>query len=352
MGKILKKKKFRLSRYPSDESAEPILVPRKSISWESKAVFNCGVVQDGNIFRMLYRTYPSELRETTPKLTRPGFHFGNQISCIGYAESRDGKKFIARDEPFISPDTDYDRFGCEDPRVTKFGDTFYVTYTAIDAPLGDKSKRPNIRIALATTKDFLSVKKYGIVGPPVTSKAAALFPELINNNKVGLALTIQSDDTNSHVAVRYYDSIEELLKSSEKEWGDFLENSKETALLGTYWWLHRGPELGAPPIKTDRGWLFIYSAESMSDSWTITAALADLIEPHKLIARASGYILQPVTSYEREGLVPNVTFPSAALVVGDELYVYYGAADTVIGLATCKLNDLLDYLESFKMGSF
>lgn len=349
MEKIPKKKKFRLSRYPSDENAQPILTPRKNVSWESKAVFNPGVVKDGDVFRMLYRTYPNELKETTPRLSRPGFRFEKQVSHIGYAESKDGKSFIAREKAFISPDTNYDRYGCEDPRITKFRDTFYITYTAIDAPLEDKTKRPNIRIALATTKDFISVQKHGIIGPPTTSKAAALFPELVNSGKVGFVLTISSDSTNSHVAVRYYDSIEKLLQPSEQEWEDFLKNSQETALLGTYWWLHRGPELGAPPIKTDRGWLFIYSAESMSDSWTITAALADKNEPHKLVARASGYILQPATRYERDGLVPNVTFPSAAVVVGEELYVYYGAADTVIGLASCKLNDLLDYIETSKI---
>ena len=342
------KSKFHLSRYPSDENAQPILIPRKDVAWEAKAVFNPSVVRDENVFRMLYRTYPDTLKQTAPRLTRPGFRFANQVSYIGYAEGRDGKSFVASDKPFISPDTDYDRFGCEDPRITKFGDTFYITYTAIDAPLEDKNKKPNVRIALATTKDFVSVEKHGIIGPPARSKASALFPELVNEKKIGLALTISADSTNSHVAVRYYESLEKLLQPSEKEWNDFLKNSKETALLGTDWWLHRGPELGAPPIKTDRGWLFIYSAESMSDTWTITAALADINEPHKLIARASGYILQAVMNYERDGLVPNVTFPSAAIIVDDELYVYYGAADTVIGLATCKLNDLLDYLENFK----
>lgn len=298
---------------------------------------------------MLYRTYPDRLEETTPRLTRPGFRFANQVSYIGYAESADGKNFSAREKPFITPDEDYDRYGCEDPRITKFGDTFYITYTALDSPLEDKSKRPNVRIALATTKDFISIEKHGIIGPPTTSKAAALFPEVVHDGKVGLALTISSDSTNSHVAVRYYDSIEKLLKPSEREWEDFLKSSQETALLGTFWWLHRGPELGAPPIKTNRGWLFIYSAESMSDLWTITAALADVKEPHKLVARASGYILQPATKYERDGLVPNVTFPSGAVVVGEELYVYYGAADIVICLATCKLDDLLDYLETSKI---
>jgi predicted GH43/DUF377 family glycosyl hydrolase len=86
----------------------------------------------------------------------------------------------------------------------------------------------------------------------------------------------------------------------------------------------------------------------MSDTWTITAALSDLKEPHKLISKAPGYILQPVTKYEREGLVPNVTFPSAAVIVREDLYVYYGAADTVIGMATCKLNTLLEYLNMHK----
>lgn len=344
----MKKEKFRLTRYPSNEKATPILTPRKNVSWEAKAVFNGCVVKNKNIFRMLYRTYPSKLKEKAPRLTRPGFLLGNPISYIGYAESKDGKHFTARDKPFISPDKDYDCGGCEDPRVTKLGDSFYITYTAIDAPLDNKKSKANVRIAMARTKDFISVEKLGIIGPSKSSKASALFPDLVNGGKVGLALTISPDSANSYVAVRYYDSIEKLIKSSEREWNDFLANSEKTALLETCWWLHRGPELGAPPIKTDRGWLFIYSAESMSSIWTITAALSDINKPHKLIARLPGYILQPATDYELKGIVPNVTFPSSAVVVGDELYVYYGAADTVIGLATCKLNELLDYLEGFK----
>ncbi|MFZ5955234.1 MAG: hypothetical protein ACOYT4_02315 [Nanoarchaeota archaeon] len=345
----MKGKKFYLTRYPNDTDARPILIPRKNIAWESKAVFNCSVIKDNNIFRMLYRTYPSKLEETTLRLNRPGFKFSNQISYIGYAESMDGKKFIQRKEAFISPDIEFDKFGCEDPRITKFGDTFYITYTAIDAPIGDKNYKPNIRIALATTKDFVSIKKHGIIGPPTQSKAAALFPEKINENKIGLALTIAPDSSNSYVSIRYYDSIEHLLNFSEKEWENFLRHSKKTTLLETQWWLHRGPELGAVPIKTKKGWLFIYSAESMSDSWTISAALSDINQPHKLIARTPGYILQPSMDYELQGLVPNVTFPSGAVILEDELYVYYGAADSVIGLATCKVEELLDYLENFKL---
>jgi len=137
------------------------------------------------------------------------------------------------------------------------------------------------------------------------------------------------------------------MNQTDESWEKFLENSEKGVVMKTQWWLHRGPELGAPPIKTDKGWLLIFSSESMSDSWSIGAALLDLDNPSKLIARTPGYILQPVTNYEMNGLVPNVTFPEGAVVVGSDLYVYYGAADTVIGLATCKLDDLLDYILSF-----
>jgi len=313
----------------------------------SKAVFNPSVVKVGDKFVMLYRTH-ARFGKTTPYTFRPGNLSRDQISYIGYAESKDGINFERRDKPFISPDKDFDKYGCEDPRITQFGDTFYITYTAIDAPLGDKNSKPNVGIALATTKDFVSVEKHGIIGPPKSSKASALFSEPVNGGKIGLALTISPDSTNSHVAVRYYNSIDEFVNNSGEGWEKFLKKSEETALLKSRWWLRRGPELGAPPIKTDKGWLFIYSAESMSDSWTITAALTDLEKPHKLIARIPAYILQPARKYEMEGLVPNVTFPEGAVIVGDELYVYYGAADTSVGLATCKLDELLDYILQFK----
>lgn len=83
----------------------------------------------------------------------------------------------------------------------------------------------------------------------------------------------------------------------------------------------------------------------MSDTWTVAAALLDTEEPHKLIARTKGYLLQPAVPYELDGLVPNVTFPGGAVIVQDELYVYYGAADTVIGLAKGNLKELLGSLK-------
>jgi predicted GH43/DUF377 family glycosyl hydrolase len=338
---------FHLERYPNNTHPRPILVPRPEVEWESKAVFNPSVVNDGGVFRMLYRTYPATMEEAEAKEYRPGRKLTNQISYIGYAESADVINFERRDTPFISPDQPYDRFGVEDPRISKIGDMYYITYTAIDQPI-EGPEHPQVRIAMASTKDFKTVKKHGIIGPPHNSKAAAFFPEKVNGNKVGLLMTIASDSAASHVALRYFDSMEDVLNQTDASWADFLADSMETAVLSTEWWLHRGPELGAAPLKTEKGWLLIYSAEGMSNTWTVAAALADLHEPHKLIARTPGYLLQPVTDYEREGIVPQVTFPEGAVVVDDKLYVYYGAADTVIGVATCTLAELLDYIEHFK----
>ncbi len=339
-------KQFQLTRSQNN----PILTPRKDVEWEAKAVFNPSVIFDDSrkLFVMLYRTYPKITEETDLRVKRPGFKLKNQISYIGYAESVDGIKFKRRDDPFIFPEADYDKFGCEDPRITKISDTYYITYTAIDTLIEKKDPNIKIRIALASTKDFVTVKKHGIIGPPKRSKASAFFPEKVNSGKIGLLMTINSDSTNSHVAVRYYNSMEEVINQTDESWTEFLTTSQETAVLQTQWWLDRGPELGAPPIKTDRGWLLLFSNESMSDSWTIGAALLDLDEPHKLIARTSSNILQPATNYEMNGIVPNVTFPEGAVVVGDKLYVYYGSADTVISLATCNLNELLDYICTFK----
>ncbi|MFZ2125559.1 MAG: hypothetical protein WA087_03100 [Candidatus Saccharimonadales bacterium] len=338
---------FQLKRYSEDKNFKPILTPRKGVEWEEKAVFNPSVIYDHGTFRMLYRTYPKSLYKTTPRGSRPGFNFSNQISYIGYAESKDGINFERKDSPFIYPSEDYDRYGCEDPRITKIDDTFYITYSAIDSPIENQEADVKVRIALASTNDFVTIKKHGIIGPPTTSKASAFFPDKVSGDRIGLLMTISSDSINSHVAVRYYDSLNQVLSQTDESWAKFLETSQNTAVLKTRWWLHRGPELGASPVKTDRGWLLIFSNESMSDSWTVGAALLDINDPNILIARTPSCILQPVTDYELEGLVPNVTFPEGAVVVGDMLYVYYGAADTVIGLATCKLNDLLDYLETF-----
>ncbi len=320
--------KFNLERYPNNKNPSAILTPRKDIAWECDAVFNPSVIFDNSIFHMLYRTYP-KLEIIEPKYKKPGYRYKNRRSLIGYAHSTDGIHFERRELPALMPSEPYDSYACEDPRVTKIDDTFYITYTAIDGEL-DLTEKPNVRIALATTKDFITFKKHGTIGPSHQSKAATLFPEPILGNKLGLLLTLSADSTNSQIILRTFDKMSELLTTNFENWNSFLAQARP--VLKTESWFHRGPEVGAIPIKTDEGWLIIFSCESMSDSWTIGAALLDLKDPQKVLARSTGYLLQPVTDYERDGIVPNVTFPEGSVVVGDALYVYYGCADTVTGL--------------------
>jgi len=332
------KPEFLLTRFPSEIDPKPILTPRKEIKWEGGAVFNPTVICNEGKFIMLYRSFPNSLQEGEDRMYRPGKKLEQNISFIGIAKSDNGEEYERDKEPFIKPSETYDLYGCEDPRISKFEDYFYITYTAIDAPLWKKEVKPNIRIALARTKDFLTIEKLGIVGPAVKSKAACVWPERIGG-KIGFAFTENADSTNSAIKIKYFDNISKILE--ETDW------SNAKTMIKTEEWLHRGPELGAVPIKTSKGWLMIFSSESMTDSWSVSAALFDLKEPEKMIGRTKGFILETATNYERNGLVPNVVFPSGAVMVKNEIWVYYGAADTVVGLAKGELEDLMKVIKKY-----
>jgi predicted GH43/DUF377 family glycosyl hydrolase len=334
----MSKTKFLLTRFSNGTYPKPLMIPRKEVSWEGMAIFNPTIIRENEKYIMLYRSYPNSLKELEPRVYRPGNKLGNDVSYIGLAESDNGINFIKKEKPFISPSESYDLFGCEDPRVSKLDNYFYITYTAIDAPLWENKKAVNIRIAMARTRDFKSIEKLGIVGPSITSKAACIWPERIDG-KVGFVYTESADSSNSSIKIKYFDDVKQILET--KDW------SESFTILKTEKWLHRGPELGAVPLKTKDGWRLIFSSESMTDSWSVSAALLDLNKPQQMINRTKGFILEPATEYERNGLVPNVTFPSGAIIVNDEIWVYYGAADTVIGLAKGKYKDLIKIMKKY-----
>lgn len=306
----------------------PILTGKKS--WE-KIVFNCSVVYD-KYFHMVYRAVASGFY-----LKKHGY--GNYISSIGYAISYDGINFNRDNKPLIKPEYKWEKYGCEDPRITKIGKVFFIFYTALSKPA--YGKKEGIRIALATTKDFKKVKKYGIIGPDVKSKAGALFPERIDG-KVGMLFAWQPDTANSSIVYASFDNINQLLKK-KKSWKVFEKNLKDNLVFSPSKGYVRGQEVGAPPLKTKKGWLLIYCGASKKKEWSISAALLDLKNPRKVIS-SSKQILKPEKNYELKGLVRNVAFPSGAVIVKDKLFVYYGAADKSCCLASCNLNDLLGSL--------
>lgn len=101
---------------------------------------------------------------------------------------------------------------------------------------------------------------------------------------------------------------------------------------------------GAPPIRTDRGWLIIYHGVSNEKVYSVGAALLDLKKPNQILGRTKRPLLVPELGYERLGDVNNVVFPTGACIVDGELFVYYGGADKVCCLATANLDVLLDFI--------
>ncbi len=311
----------------------PILKPNRENSWEAAAVFNGCPAMKGEDIYLLYRA-----------LSLPHYHTSAKtklmVSDIGIAQSRDGVHFANR-QRFIVPELEWERFGCEDPRVTKLGGKYYIFYTALSAyPF----RADGIKVGLAISKDLKTVGKKHLV-TPFNAKGMALFPEKIGG-KVWAVLTVHTDKPPAKICLASFDKESDLW--NEALWQNWYKNFEKYSLP-----LQRKPqdhiEVGAPPLKTKEGWLLLYSYIrnyfSPDRLFSVEAVLLDLKDPQKVIARTEYPILTPEEHYEKMGLVPNVIFPSGALLRKNKwVYLYYGAADTTCSLAFIELPSLLGQL--------
>ncbi|MFA6076608.1 MAG: hypothetical protein WC735_00865 [Candidatus Paceibacterota bacterium] len=316
----------------------PILVPDKDHYWEAFATFNMSVIKAGKTFYGVYRAISAVDRMRTPE----------RISIIGIGKSKDALNFDER-TPFIVPTEDWEKYGCEDPRVTYFEGNYYVFYTAL-------SKYPfeagGIKVAVAVSKDLKKIKERHLV-TPFNAKAMTLFPERING-KITVVLSVNTDMPPTKTAIAQFDKIEELWDS--KFWEKWYKEIDKHIFD-----LKRTPydhiEVGAPPVKTPKGWLLVYShiqnyfssPENLDRIFGVEVAVLDFDNPLKILGRTSGPIFSPRESYELLGYVPDVVFPMGAILKkstrqlagGDMLYVYYGASDMTGCVAHVSLNDLL-----------
>ena len=308
----------------------PILIPYGDHYWEAFATFNMSVIKKGKTFYGAYRAIgaPDILR--TPE----------QISIIGLGTSKD-KTHFNNCIPFITSEEEWEKYGCEDPRITFFEGNYYVFYTAL-------SKYPfeanGIKVAVAVSKDLKKVEERHLV-TPFNAKAMTLFPERING-KITVILTVNTDMPPSKIAVAQVDNIEELW--NQKFWEKWYTKIDEYAID-----LKRLPsdhtEIGAQPIKTSHGWLLLYShiqnyfnsTENLDRIFGIEAIILDLNNPLKLLGRTHGPVLVPRESYELLGHIPNIVFPSGAILEKDTLFIYYGAADTTTCMAHVNITDLI-----------
>lgn len=308
----------------------PIVIPNPENEWEATGAFNgCVVLVDG-VYHMVYRAQSAKKQQNGVEM---------EVSSIGYAKSTDGVRFTDFKQ-LVAPTEDWEIYGCEDPRITYMDGKFYIFYTALSVyPFSAYG----IKLAIAITTDFENIEKH-----PVTtfnSKAMGLFPEKIQG-KFAALLTINTDIPPSKIALATFDSEEEM--RSPYYWTEWYENVNEHMIH-----LMRDVvdqvELGAPPIKTDKGWLVIYSYiknyTSDKKEFGIEAVLLDLEDPLKVLGRTESSLLNPEAEYELKGNIGNIVFPSGALINHDELYLYYGAADTSVALAKGNLGELLNELK-------
>ena len=255
------------------------------------------------------------------------------ISHLSVARSTNGiDGWVVDPEPLLAPDgsNSSEQWGFEDPRCVWVDELrrFVITCTAY-GPAGPA-------VFLATTQDFRSVERYGIVRHP-EDKNAALLPYRVDGRWVllhrpktqfggghGEIVLSRSDDLVS------WSAPEQMLQPRSGAWWDSLR-------IG----------LGPPPLRTEHGWLLVYHGvkETVAgEIYRVGLALIDLDEPTHVLRRLPDWILAPLAPYERTGDVPNVVFPCGLLhdPADGDVRLYYGAADSSICVATARFDDLLD----------
>ena len=322
-----------LERYKKN----PILVPNNVNWWESKAVFNCGVLFNGDKIHMLYRAIGE---------------YEKYISRIGYASSTDGYDFDRSKVMALAPNEEYEKYGIEDPRIVEIDQQIYVSYVVLSNYV---SQQPIASTALATTTDFDSYKRLGIITSKGSdNKDVVLFPEKLmsrqlsnrQDNSIFTYLFLHRPST--WIGSKYGVDKPSIWLG---EGNSLTKFEKHTLLIKPEQrWEMLKIGAGPPPIKTRHGWVLIYHGVDNDHVYRAGAALLDISDPSKVLGRTIRPILEPKEPYEKNGDVNNVIFPTGAGVKDEKLFVYYGAADKVCCIATADLESLVEHISKKTIG--
>jgi predicted GH43/DUF377 family glycosyl hydrolase len=262
------------------------------------------------------------------------------ISHLIAARSADGASRWRFDSaPLIAPEPDLhpeEIWGCEDPRLTWLPelDEWVIAYTAY-------SRRGPL-VSLAMSRDFTEVRRLGPVMPP-EDKDAALFPRRIGG-RWAMVHRPSPLRGGAHMWISYSPDL--------RHWGDheLLLEARDGA-----WWDAGKIGLGPPPLETAEGWLVCYHgvhATSSGPVYRLGLALLDLEEPRHVLRRTDEWVFAPTAPYERGGDVNKVVFPTGWVLddATGKLSMYYGAGDSVIGLATADLDEVLALMRRVPAG--
>lgn len=302
---------FKLERYQN----QPIFLPEPNSPWESVNVFNPSVIHHQGLFHMHYRAQ--------------GFDW---ISRIGYAVSQDGIEWNRLRQPVFVPKDSSDSRGVEDPRVTEIDGTFYMTYTAYGREIpGQGESRYHgggVQPMIARSQNLITWQRIGPIVTGEDNKDHVIFPRKIAGRFAAL------HRRRPQVWIAYSD---DLITWSEGDmapiYGPREDNVWDSNTVGS----------NGVPIETEHGWLLLNHGFGSDIVYHLGVILLDLDDPTKVIHRPSNPVLWPEEIWELRGEKSNVVFSNTNPVVAGTVYVYYGAADHVIGLATCQLTDLLDF---------
>ena len=332
---------------------EGILLKKTTLGFENEGVLNPAVISEGDCVHLFYRAVSR----------------GN-YSSVGYCRLKGPLSVEQRlDRPILFPQFDYESHGIEDPRITKIDDLYYLTYTAYDGV--------NALGALALSRDLQHFDKLGLIVPQITydefshlagskrvinekylrynkhdgilenhgkkvfvwDKNVIFFPGRING-KLYFLHRVRPD-----IQIVAINDLQEL---TTEFWQNYFLHLNDGIVLSPKY-KHEVSYIGGgcPPIETEFGWLLIY--HGVHDTikgyvYSACAALLDLENPQKEIARLPYALFKPEYEYELEGEVNNVCFPTGTLLSGDTLYIYYGAADEQIACASVSISALLKEL--------
>lgn len=329
---------------------EGILLKKTDLGFENDGVLNPAAIRVGDSVHIFYRA----VRE------------GN-YSTIGHCEL-DGPLIVKERQniPILIPRFDYESQGVEDPRIVKIDDVYHLTYTAYDGI--------NALGALYTSTDLKQFESKGIIVPQVTFDEFKLLAEcsgevskkyfrhirhfkpdekvfLWDKNVIFFPRRINGK---LHFLHRIRPGIQivavnELDELTKEFWENYFLNLHKHIVMDPILEDYESSYIGGgcPPIETKHGWILIYHGVHDTINgyvYSACAALLDLKNPQKEIARLPYALFQPEFEWELHGVVDNVVFPTGTSLFDDTLYIYYGAADKHIACASVSLSELLTEL--------
>ncbi len=330
-----------------------IVLSKTELSFENEGVLNPAAIRENGIIHLFYRAVNT----------------GNN-STIGYCKMSDPLTVNERDlTPFLVPESDYESKGIEDPRIVKIEDIYYLTYTAYDGV--------NALGSLAVSKDLVHFEKKGLIVPLFSYDEFCLLTESLTGlnekyrrfneheqvrEKQGKKIYMWDKNViffprringKLHFLHRIRPDIQivavnDLSELTPEYWQNYMHHLDEHIVLSSKY-KHEVSYIGGgcPPIETEHGWLLIYHGVHDTVSgyiYSACAALLDLDNPSKEIARLPVPLFKPELDWELIGEVNNVCFPTGAVRIEDSLYIYYGAADARIACASVSISALVKEL--------